>query len=100
MSFICYFFIVAIIQLKYVLPLFLFSVTKVMEKYLVPDYANVQEFLAHLGKRLGKLKKGKLFVRRNNELCKSGLCCSKADNTKQRLQFHVHRCFCISLDKF
>lgn len=40
----------------------LFSVTKVMEKYLVPDYANVQEFLAHLGKRLGKLKKGKLFV--------------------------------------
>lgn len=53
------FFFVAIIQLKYVL--FLFSVTKVMEKYLVPDYANVQEFLAHLGKRLGKLKKGKFF---------------------------------------
>ena len=63
---------------------FLFSVTKVMEKYLVPDYANVQEFLAHLGKRLGKLKKGKLFVQRNNELRKSGLCCSEADNTKPR----------------
>lgn len=31
---------------------------QVMEKYLVPDYASVQEFLAHLGKRLGKLKKG------------------------------------------
>ncbi|KAL9960002.1 hypothetical protein ACROYT_G033391 [Oculina patagonica] len=31
---------------------------QVMEKYLVPDYANVHEFLSHLGKRLGKLKKG------------------------------------------
>ena len=62
---------------------FLFSVTKVMEKYLVPDYATVQEFLAHLGKRLGKLKKGKLFVHRN-ELCKTGLCCSEAHNTKPR----------------
>ena len=29
-----------------------------MEKYLVPDYTDVPEFLAHLGKRLGKLKKG------------------------------------------
>lgn len=55
----------AIIQLKYVL--FLFSVTKVMEKYLVPDYANVQEFLAHLGKRLGKLKKGKFFLKKKKE---------------------------------
>jgi len=50
-----------------------------MEKYLVPDYANVQEFLAHLGERLGKLKKGKLSVKRNNKLCKSGLCCSNQD---------------------
>ncbi|XP_068760041.1 guanine nucleotide-binding protein-like 3 homolog isoform X1 [Montipora capricornis] len=31
---------------------------QVMVKYLVPDYNDVQEFLAHLGKRLGKLKKG------------------------------------------
>jgi len=31
---------------------------QVMEKYLVPDYTDVPEFLAHLGKRLGKLKKG------------------------------------------
>ena len=54
---------------------FLFS--KVMEKYLVPDYANVQEFLAHLGKRLGKLKKGKIFIKRSNESCNSGLCCLK-----------------------
>ena len=30
-----------------------------MEKYLVPDYNDVLEFLSHLGKRLGKLKKGK-----------------------------------------
>ena len=29
-----------------------------MEKYLVPDYTDVHEFLVHLGKRLGKLKKG------------------------------------------
>ena len=29
-----------------------------MEKYLVPDYTDVHEFLSHLGKRLGKLKKG------------------------------------------
>lgn len=33
---------------------------KVMEKYLVPDYTDVHEFLSHLGKRLGKLKKGKI----------------------------------------
>ncbi|XP_015750130.1 PREDICTED: guanine nucleotide-binding protein-like 3 homolog [Acropora digitifera] len=31
---------------------------QVMEKYLVPDYNGVHEFLAYLGKRLGKLKKG------------------------------------------
>lgn len=31
-----------------------------MEKYLVPDYTDVHEFLSHLGKRLGKLKKGKI----------------------------------------
>lgn len=31
---------------------------QVMEKYLVPDYTDVHEFLSHLGKRLGKLKKG------------------------------------------
>lgn len=31
---------------------------QVMEKYLVPDYSGVHEFLAYLGKRLGKLKKG------------------------------------------
>ena len=54
---------------------FLFS--KVMEKYLVPDYANVQEFLAHLGKRLGKLKKGKIVIKRSNESCNSGLSCLK-----------------------
>ena len=30
-----------------------------MEKYLVPDYTDVHEFLSHLGKRLGKLKKGR-----------------------------------------
>ena len=29
-----------------------------MEKYSVPDYTDVHEFLSHLGKRLGKLKKG------------------------------------------
>lgn len=33
---------------------------QVMEKYSVPDYRNTNEFLTHLGKRLGKLKKGKL----------------------------------------
>ncbi|KAM7429354.1 Guanine nucleotide-binding protein-like 3 [Porites harrisoni] len=31
---------------------------QVMEKYSVPDYTDVHEFLSHLGKRLGKLKKG------------------------------------------
>lgn len=31
---------------------------QVMEKYSVPDYVDVHEFLMHLGKRLGKLKKG------------------------------------------
>ncbi|XP_031553946.1 guanine nucleotide-binding protein-like 3 homolog [Actinia tenebrosa] len=31
---------------------------QVMEKYSVPDYRDTNEFLAHLGKRLGKLKKG------------------------------------------
>ena len=41
------------------LSLFLFF-WKVMEKYLVPDYTDVHEFLSHLGKRLGKLKKGKI----------------------------------------
>lgn len=39
-----------------------------MEKYLVPDYANVQEFLAHLGKRLGKLKKGKFFLKKKKRI--------------------------------
>ncbi|EDO46882.1 predicted protein, partial [Nematostella vectensis] len=31
---------------------------QVMEKYSVPDYKDSNEFLTHLGKRLGKLKKG------------------------------------------
>ena len=53
-----------------------------MEKYLVPDYAGVQEFLAHLGKRLGKLKKGKCLFKGIMNSAKSGLCCLKADNTK------------------
>ena len=64
--------------------LYFLLLPKVMEKYIVPDYVNVQEFLAHLGKRLGKLKKGKVFLKGINELCDSGLCCSKADNTKPR----------------
>ncbi|KXJ13499.1 guanine nucleotide-binding protein-like 3 homolog [Exaiptasia diaphana] len=34
------------------------SKKQVMEKYCVPDYKDVNEFLTHLGKRLGKLKKG------------------------------------------
>ena len=38
--------------------LFVCLFTKVMEKYSVPDYVDVHEFLMHLGKRLGKLKKG------------------------------------------
>ena len=29
-----------------------------MEKYCVADYKDVHEFLAHLARRLGKLKKG------------------------------------------
>ena len=56
------FFIVPLIKLKYVLLYFLL-LPKVMEKYIVPDYVNVQEFLAHLGKRLGKLKKGKVLLK-------------------------------------
>ena len=39
--------------------LFVCLFTQVMEKYSVPDYTDVHEFLAHLGKRLGKLKKGR-----------------------------------------
>ena len=30
-----------------------------MEKYCVPNYEDAHEFLRHLGKRLGKLRKGK-----------------------------------------
>ena len=36
-----------------------------MEKYSVPDYRDIPEFLGHLGKRMGKLKKGLNLV---NEL--------------------------------
>lgn len=31
---------------------------KIMEKYMVPEFTNVTEFLQHLARRLGKLKKG------------------------------------------
>lgn len=67
MSFICYFFCSGYYPTEVCTTTILFSVTKVMEKYLVPDYASVQEFLAHLGKRLGKLKKGKLFGQRKRK---------------------------------
>ena len=36
---------------------FLFSFTKVTGKYSDLDYTYVHQFLSHLGKRLGKLKK-------------------------------------------
>ena len=35
-----------------------FYLGQVMEHYVIPEFADVQEFLSHLGKRLGKLKKG------------------------------------------
>lgn len=61
MSFICYFFYYASYQTE--VCLYFLLLPKVMEKYIVPDYVNVQEFLAHLGKRLGKLKKGKVILK-------------------------------------
>jgi hypothetical protein len=39
----------------------LLNIFQVMEKYSVPDYKDVNEFLTHLGKRQGRLKKGEMI---------------------------------------
>ncbi|EDO31027.1 predicted protein, partial [Nematostella vectensis] len=52
---------------------------QVMEKYSVPDYKDSNEFLTHLGKRLGKLKKGSNLI----TSCISSLYSGK-------IQFYTH----------
>ena len=37
---------------------FFFPTGQVMEHYIIPEFTDVQEFLSHLAKRTGKLKKG------------------------------------------